>query len=43
MRCVPLPSGGEIVIEETEALISIDVNTGSHKNKNKDGKDFILR
>ena len=43
MRCVPLPGGGEIVIEETEALISIDVNTGSHKNKNKDGKDFILQ
>ena len=43
MRCVSLPSGGEIVIEETEALISIDVNTGSHKNKNKDGKDFITQ
>ncbi|MEM7790896.1 MAG: Rne/Rng family ribonuclease [Verrucomicrobiota bacterium] len=43
MRCVPLSSGGEIVIEETEALISIDVNTGSHKNKNKDGKDFITQ
>lgn len=43
MRCVPLPSGGEIVIEETEALISIDVNTGSHKNKSKDGKDFITQ
>ncbi len=43
MRCVPLPSGGEIVIEETEALISIDVNTGAHKNKSKDGKDFILQ
>ncbi len=43
MRCVPLPSGGEIVIEETEALISIDVNTGSHKNKSKDGKNFILQ
>ena len=43
MRCVPLPSGGELVIEETEALISIDVNTGSHKNKSKDGKDFILQ
>ena len=42
-RCVPLPGGGEIVIEETEALISIDVNTGSHRNKNKDGKDFILQ
>jgi len=43
MRRVPLPSGGEIIIEETEALISIDVNTGAHKNKNKDGKDFILQ
>ena len=28
MRRVPLPSGGEIVIEETEALTAIDVNTG---------------
>lgn len=43
MRCVPLPSGGEIVIEETEALISIDVNTGSHKTKNKDAKNFITQ
>ena len=43
MRCVPLPGSPEIVIEETEALISIDVNTGSHKNRNKDGKDFILQ
>lgn len=41
-RKVPLPSGGEIVIEETEALVAIDVNTGSHKGKNKDGKDFIV-
>ena len=41
-RNVPLPSGGEIVIEETEALISIDVNTGSHKSSDKDGKNFIL-
>ncbi|EDY85168.1 ribonuclease, Rne/Rng family [Verrucomicrobiia bacterium DG1235] len=32
-RQVPLPSGGAIVIEETEALIAIDVNTGSHKNR----------
>ena len=42
MRKVPLPSGGEIVIEETEALVAIDVNTGGHKGTNKDGKDFIL-
>ena len=43
MRKVPLPSGGEIVIEETEALVSVDVNTGGHKGSSKDGKDFIVR
>ena len=43
MRKVPLPSGGEIVIEETEALVSIDVNTGSHRVNRKDGKNFILQ
>ncbi len=42
-RRVPLPSGGEIVIDETEALVAIDVNTGSHKTKSEDGKDFILQ
>lgn len=42
-RRVPLPSGGEIVIDETEALVAIDVNTGSHKGKSDDGKDFILQ
>lgn len=42
-RRVPLPSGGEIVIEETEALVAIDVNTGSHRGKEKDGKDYILQ
>lgn len=30
-RKVNLKSGGYIIIEETEALISIDVNTGRHK------------
>jgi ribonuclease G len=39
---VPLPSGGEIVIQETEALVSIDVNTGSHKQKG-DQSSFILQ
>ena len=43
MRNVLLPSGGEIVMEETEALVSIDVNTGSHKGNRKDGKNFILQ
>ena len=37
-RRVPLPSGGEIVIDETEALTASDVNTGSHRS-GKDGKD----
>ena len=31
---VSLPSGGYIIIEETEALISIDVNTGSYIGTN---------
>ena len=34
-RKVPLPSGGYLCIDETEALIAIDVNTG----KNRAGKD----
>ncbi|RRJ94861.1 Rne/Rng family ribonuclease [Opitutaceae bacterium TAV4] len=40
-RKVSLPSGGEIIIDETEALIAIDVNTGSHKNKGGDEKNVI--
>lgn len=31
-RKVQLKSGGYIVIDETEALVSIDVNTGKHKS-----------
>lgn len=42
-RKVPLPSGGEIVIEETEALVAIDVNTGSHKQKAGDSGNFIAQ
>lgn len=42
-RRVPLPSGGEIVIEETEALVAIDVNTGAHKNNKDDNNNFILQ
>ena len=34
-RQVWLPGGGYLVIDETEALISIDVNTGRSKNKDK--------
>jgi len=43
LRRVPLPSGGEIVIEETEALVAIDVNTGSHKQQKNDNNNFILQ
>ncbi len=42
MRRVPLPSGGEIVIDETEALTAIDVNTSGHKGQG-DPKDFIVQ
>lgn len=40
---VPLPSGGEIVIQETEALTSIDVNTSSHKGVDDESSHFILQ
>lgn len=42
-RKVPLPSGGEIVIEETEALTAIDVNTGGHRVDDSSGKNFIAQ
>jgi ribonuclease G len=41
-RQVHLRSGGYIVIDETEALVSIDVNTGSHKGT-KDQESTILK
>jgi ribonuclease G len=40
-RRVSLPSGGEIVIDETEALIAIDVNTGSHRNRSGEEKNTL--
>ena len=42
-RKVALPSGGEIVVDETEALIAIDVNTGSHKARPGEEKNTILQ
>ncbi|MDR1456932.1 MAG: Rne/Rng family ribonuclease [Puniceicoccales bacterium] len=42
-RRLPLPSGGEIVLEETEALIAIDVNTSGHKAGKDEVKNFILQ
>lgn len=41
-RKVELPSGGYIVIESTEALVSIDVNTGRFTGR-KDPESTILR
>jgi ribonuclease G len=41
-RQVQLKSGGHIVIDETEALVAIDVNTGRHKSS-RDQESTILR
>jgi len=40
-RKVPLKSGGSIVIEQTEALVAIDVNTGRYREKSNQ-TDTIL-
>jgi ribonuclease G len=42
-RRVDLPSGGYLVIEPTEALVSIDVNTGRSSGSSKDPEKTILR
>ena len=42
-REVRLPSGGYICIDETEALIAIDVNSGRGGRKNTDQPEFILK
>lgn len=34
MKKVPLPNGGSIVIEQTEALVAIDVNSGNFRADN---------
>ena len=39
---VDLSSGGKIVIESTEALVAVDVNTGRYTGK-KDAEQTILR
>jgi len=41
-RQVHLKSGGYIVVDETEALVAIDVNTGRHKSS-KDADSTILK
>ena len=42
-RQVWLPCGGYIVIDETEALIAVDVNTGRNKGQGKDMDKTILQ
>jgi ribonuclease E len=42
MRQVPLPSGGSIVIDSTEALVAIDVNSGRFRSPD-DAEETALR
>jgi ribonuclease G len=42
-RQVHLKSGGYIVVDETEALVAIDVNTGRHKSSGKDQESTIVK
>jgi ribonuclease G len=42
-RVVHLKSGGYLVIDETEAMVTIDVNTGRHKTTGKDQDQTILQ
>ncbi len=42
-RKVSLPSGGYLIIDQTEALTAIDVNTGSFTGKSKDVEETILQ
>ena len=42
-RKVVLPSGGHVIIEPTEALVSVDVNTGRFTGKKKDPEHTILK
>lgn len=41
-RYVPLSCGGEIVIHETEALTSVDVNTSNYKASEDGSKNYIF-
>jgi ribonuclease G len=42
-RQVHLKSGGYIVIDETEALVAIDVNTGRHKSSSREQESVLLK
>ncbi len=41
-RKIALPQGGSIVIDETEALVAIDVNSGRFKTKNAEETSFKI-
>ncbi len=41
-REVPLPSGGSLVIDQTEAMVAIDVNSGKYRAKN-DAEETAFR
>jgi ribonuclease G len=41
-RQVWMPCGGYIVIDQTEALVSIDVNTGRNKGSGSGGQDKVI-
>ncbi|MGE3165827.1 MAG: ribonuclease E/G [Planctomycetota bacterium] len=41
-RKVPLPSGGSLVIDETEALVAIDVNSGRYRKEDDLEKTAVL-
>jgi ribonuclease E len=40
---VPLPSGGSIVVEQTEALVAIDVNSGSFRGDRQDAEETAFQ
>jgi len=42
-RRVELPSGGSIVIDQTEALVAIDVNSGRTREKGAEFEDIALK
>ena len=42
-RRVELPSGAHVIIEPTEALVSVDVNTGRYTGRKKDPEHTILK
>jgi ribonuclease E len=42
-RRVDLPSGGSIVIDQTEALVAIDVNSGRTRDEGADFEDIALK